>query len=223
MTILFVLLTFLLVTTVTYFRRRPEQPAVSARASEVWGSAALPKMNADMGFQIPKGYCFHPGHTWVFDEGRQNTRVGMDAFTGKLLGKIDSIEVAGLNRWVRQGQKLLTVKRDGLTFDMLSPIEGVITSVNHELMKDPSLAMSDPYQNGWICVIKSPEVTTNLKNLVQGPLVAPWMQNSIARLSGLTAQMAPALAQDGGVPIAGMMSQLDPGSQRKIIHEFFLT
>jgi hypothetical protein len=35
--------------------------------------------------------------------------------------------------------------------------------------------------------------------------------------------MAPALAQDGGVPVSGMMSQLDSGSQRKIIHEFFLT
>jgi len=35
--------------------------------------------------------------------------------------------------------------------------------------------------------------------------------------------MAPALAQDGGLPVAGMMSQLDSGSQRKIVHEFFLT
>jgi len=58
---------------------------------------------------------------------------------------------------------------------------------------------------------------------VQGPLVAPWMQNSIARLSAMATQMAPATAQDGGVPVAGMISQLDPGSQRKIIHEFFLT
>ena len=43
------------------------------------------------------------------DEGRQNARVGIDAFAANLFGKIDSIEVADLNRWVRQGQKLCTV------------------------------------------------------------------------------------------------------------------
>ena len=222
MSILFVLLTFLLVITITYFRRRPEQqPAVQLRP-DLWASAA-PRMNSELGFEIPKGYCFHPGHTWVLDEGRQNARVGIDAFTGKMLGKIDAIEVAGLNRWVRQGQKVMTIKRGDLVFDMLSPIEGVVTSVNHEAIKDPSLVVKDPYQNGWVCVVKSPEVAVNLKNLVQGPLVAPWMQNSIARLSAMATQMAPAMAQDGGVPVAGMISQLDPGSQRKIIHEFFLT
>jgi glycine cleavage system H lipoate-binding protein len=223
MTILFVLLTFLLVISITYFKRRPEpRPALQPR-TELWARTAAPKLNSELGFEIPKGYCFHPGHTWVLDEGRQNARVGLDAFTGKVLGKIDGIEVAGLNRWVRQGQKVVTIKRGDLVFDMLSPIEGVITSVNHEVIKDPSLAVKDPYQNGWICIVKSPEVATNLKNLVQGPLVAPWMQNSISRLASMATQMAPALAQDGGVPVSGMMSQLDSGSQRKIIHEFFLT
>ena len=224
MSILFVLLTFLLVISVTYFLRRPEQQAgVSVRLPEAWPQPKAPRLSAELGFEIPKGYCFHPGHTWVCDEGRQNTRVGIDAFTGKLLGKIDGLEVAGLNRWVRQGQPLLTIKREGLTFEMLSPIEGVIASVNHEVMKDPNLAVTDPYQNGWVCVVKSPEVSTNLRNLVQGPLVASWMQNSVARLSAMATQMAPALAQDGGVPIAGVMTQLDPGSQRKVVREFFLT
>ncbi|MGA2990445.1 MAG: glycine cleavage system protein H [Candidatus Korobacteraceae bacterium] len=224
MSILFVLLTFLLVISITYFLRRPEQRAwAPLRGSEAWGGPPAPKMNLELGFEIPRGYCFHPGHMWVFDEGRQNTRVGIDAFTGKLLGKVDGIEIVGLNRWVRQGQTLVTIKREGLSFEMLSPIEGVITSVNHEVMKDPNRALADPYQGGWICVVKSPEVATNLRNLVQGPLVASWMQNSIARLSAMATRMAPALAQDGGLPIAGMMAQLDPGSQRRIIHEFFLT
>ena len=89
MSILFVLLTFLLVITITYFRRRPEpRPAVQPRP-DLWARTAAPKMSSELGFEIPKGYCFHPGHTWVLDEGRQNARVGIDAFTGKVLGKID--------------------------------------------------------------------------------------------------------------------------------------
>jgi hypothetical protein len=34
----------------------------------------------------------------VNDEGRQNARIGIDAFAGNLFGKIDSIDIADLNR-----------------------------------------------------------------------------------------------------------------------------
>ena len=34
---------------------------------------------------------------------------------------------------------------------------------------------------------------------------------------------SPALAQDGGLPVNGIFNQLDPGSQRKLVQEFFLT
>ncbi len=222
MSILFVLLTFLLIMSITYFRRRNELPAVQAK-EEAWSRPAAPRIAKDLGFDVPQGYAFHPGHTWMLDEGRQNARVGIDAFTANLLGNIDRIEIAGLNRWVRQGQKLMTITSGPLTFDMLSPVEGVISSVNHEVIKDPSLVAKDPYRNGWICVVKSPELAMNEKNLVAGTLVAPWMQNSIAHVNAMASQMMPALAQDGGLPVKGLIQKLDNDSQQKLIHEFFLT
>lgn len=224
MSILFVLITFLLVISYTYFRHGMHRPGAEVHPTrELQPRPPAPLLNKELGFDIPKGYCFHPGHTWVLDEGRQNARVGIDSFAANLLGKVERIEVAALNRWVRQGQKLITLTRDGNAIELLSPIEGVITAINHDVLKDPSLALSDPYKNGWICVIKSPEIGTNLKNLVQGPLVGPWLTNSMQRVSAMASQMAPAYAQDGGQPISGIMSHLDPGSQRKLVQEFFLT
>jgi hypothetical protein len=128
-----------------------------------------------------------------------------------------------MNRWVRQGQKICTITRDGVTADLLSPVEGVIISVNSDVQKDPSLLVKDPYRNGWICVVKSPEIATNLNNLLQGALVGPWMQNSVRQLSAMTAKLAPAAAADGGLPVAGLLAHLEPGAQRTMIHEFFLT
>ncbi len=221
MSILFVLLTFLLLISITYFRRQGTEPAMQTQPAV--RPPARPNLNRELGFEIPKGYCFHPGHTWVLDEGRQNARIGLDSFAANLLGKIERIEIGALNRWVRQGQKLLTLTREGMSIELLSPMEGVITAVNHEVIKDPSLILSDPYRNGWICIVKSPELATNVKNLVQGPLVGPWLQNSVSRVTAMASQMMPALAQDGGLPVSGIMSQLDPGSQRKLVQEFFLT
>jgi glycine cleavage system H lipoate-binding protein len=221
MSILFVLLTFLLILTVMYFRR-PQDAANGLQVAPM-KSVRQPVLLKTAGFQVPEGYNFHPGHTWVIDEGRQNARVGIDAFAGNLFGKIDSIELSDLNRWVRQGQKLCTVTREGQSIDLLSPIEGVMTSVNHEVLKNPNLVIDDPYKNGWLCVVKAPEIATNVKNLLQGTIVVPWMQNSFARIGAMVQQLTPALAQDGGLPVKGLLFQVDPSAREQLVKEFFLT
>jgi len=221
MSILFVLLTFLLILTVMYFRR-PEEVVNTLQVAPM-KKMTIPAMLKQGGLDIPQGYCFHPGHTWVVDEGRQNARIGIDAFAGNLFGKIDSIEVADLNRWVRQGQPLCTITREGRSIDVLSPVEGVLISVNHEVVKNPDLAIEDPYRNGWVCVIKAPEMATNVKNLLQGPVVLPWLQNCLVRVGAMVQQLTPALAQDGGLPVKGLLFQVDASTQQQLVKEFFLT
>jgi glycine cleavage system H lipoate-binding protein len=222
MTILFVLLTFLVIISVTYFTKYGPQPAVT-KQPQLFANPPAPRVVRDYGFDIPKGYCFHPGHTWVLDEGRQNARVGMDSFAANLFGDVQRIEVAGLNRWVRQGQKVWSVTKDDLTVDMLSPIEGVVIAVNPEVQRDPALLTKDPYKDGWVCVIKSPDITTNVNNLLRGQIVGPWMQNTLSRVGQMTAQMTGATAQDGGLPISGLLGKVEANIQRAMIREFFLT
>src|SRR5581483_6858541 len=110
MSILFVLLTFLVIMTISYFVRHGQVTAQVAEGA-LDAQPAVPLMTKENGFEIPKGFCFHPGHTWVFDEGRQNARVGLDSFATHLMGKIERVEVANLNRWVRQGQKVRSEER----------------------------------------------------------------------------------------------------------------
>ena len=216
MSILFVLLMFLLVMSISYFRTRQEVVA------EVRPGPQAPRMQREYGFSIPDGYSFHPGHTWVMREGSEIARVGVDSFATNLLGKIDQVEVAGVNRWVRQGQKLVTLKGGGATFEMVSPVEGVVTAVNKDAIEDPSVIGRDPYQNGWLAVVKSPDLAMNQKNLVQGGMVAPWLQNSVTRLNGMVAQLAPTMAADGGLPMAGLLTRVEPELRETLAKEFLL-
>src|SRR6266436_8687999 len=94
MSILFVLLMFLLVMSISYFRSHGE---VAGQKPELWAGPSAPRLQREYGFSIPEGYCFHPGHTWVLKEGGENARVGIDSFAANLLGKIDHIDVMGLN------------------------------------------------------------------------------------------------------------------------------
>jgi len=219
MTILFVLLTFLVIISVRYFIEPKSQPALEP---EIIARPQPPRVKREYGFEIPQDYCFHLGHTWVTKEGSNDARVGVDKFVTNLMGKIDHIEARGTDRWVRQGQKLITLSSNGASVDLLSPVEGVVTAVNDDVLRDPSLVTNDPYENGWIAIVKSPDLKINQRNLIQGSMVAPWMQDNVARLSAMLSPL-PALAQDGGSPISGLLPQLTPELRQKVVKEFFLS
>ena len=219
MSILFVLLMFLLIMSITYFLQPREQPAVE---SKIWAKPQAPKIQREFGFDIPEGYGFHPGHTWAMKETSENARIGLDSFAANLMGKIDRIEVIGPNRWVRQGQRIMNITSGDTTIELVSPVEGVVTAINHDALRDPNLITQDPYKDGWIALVKSPDLAINQKNLVQGAMVAPWMQTNVARLNASLAQLSPALAQDGGLPVKGLLSRLDPEVRQQLVKELFL-
>jgi glycine cleavage system H lipoate-binding protein len=220
MSILFVLLMFLLVMSINYFYFRTRQQVIAQ--PQAWAGPQAVRMQREYGFSIPEDYCFHPGHTWVLKEGGENARVGIDSFAANLLGTIEHIDVIGLNRWVRQGQKLVTIRSGGQNFELVSPVEGVVMAVNKDAAQDPGLIARDPYQSGWIAIVKSPDLVTNKKNLVQGGMVAPWLQNSVTRLNGMVAQLAPTMAADGGLPLSGLLARVTPELREKLAKEFFL-
>jgi glycine cleavage system H protein len=206
---------------ISHFLKRREQPTTTV-AAEKWGRP-WPQFTGEFDREIPKGYCFHPCHTWALHEGWQIVRVGLDSFAADLFGKIDRIELPGLDRWVRQGQKLMTVIGAGISVDLPSPVEGTLTAVNQVALEDPCLVTADPYREGWIAVIKSPDIAINRKNLVQGAMVAPWMRNSLVRLHEVCSQLSPALAQDGGPPLSGLLARVSPDLRKKLVNEFFMT
>jgi hypothetical protein len=80
----------------------------------------------------------------------------------------------------------------------------------------------DPYQAGWIAMVKSPDLLLNRKNLIQGAMVAPWLQNSVTRLNGMVTQLAPTMAADGGLPLPGLLARVPEGLREKLAKEFFL-
>jgi len=220
MSILFVLLTFLIVITVNYFYFHV--PLAAPPATKVVVRPRVPVVAKEAGLSIPQGYSFHPGHTWVVREATNDARIGLDKFAADLLGTIDRIEVADPSRWVRQGQRLVTIHSGGASFDLLSPVEGVVMAVNEEVVKNPALAVGDPYKEGWMAVLKSPDLRTSQKNLLQGSMVAPWMHYSASRLKETLASVNPALAQDGGAPLTGILPRVEPQLRQKLIQEFFL-
>jgi glycine cleavage system H lipoate-binding protein len=223
MTVIMVLLTFAIFLSIDYVRGHKQlarqSEARPTRRPSV--SQVVPAFVA--GFEVPENVRYHAGHTWALAESRELVRVGMDDFASKLVGKIESIALPQRGRWVRQGQKLWTIFRDGKSVDMVSPIEGTITDVNEAVARNPELARKDPYGEGWLVTVQAPDSKLNFRNLLSGTLARLWTEDSALRLRSRMPALAGAVAQDGGVAMDDLTAHMPNEDWAKITKEFFLS
>ncbi|HMC73638.1 MAG TPA: glycine cleavage system protein H [Terriglobales bacterium] len=225
MTVILVLLTFITFLLIDHFYSRKKvvtQPVLQVAPAK---REALPRLQPSLvgGFQVPENLRYHPGHTWALSESPSLVRVGMDDFASKLTGKIDRITLPQRGQWLRQGQKICTVYRDGNAVDMVSPIEGSVADINETVARDPKLALRDPYGEGWLVTVQSPDAKTNFRNLLGGALARWWTEESASRLQRKMPMALGALAQDGGVAMDDATAHIPGQDWMPIAKEFFLS
>jgi len=226
MTVLLVLATFAIFLTIDYFYAKAKQPVLQvapAIAKRETTGMPRPKPSLVGGFAVPDNLRYHPGHTWALSESPNLVRIGIDDFASKLTGKIEGITLPQRGQWIRQGQKVWSVIRNGVKVDMVSPIEGSVSDINEAVVNDPSLATKDPYGEGWLVTVQSPDAKTNFRNLLGGALARWWTEESSMRLQRLMPAALGALAQDGGVAVDDVVGHLPVDQWAKITREFFLT
>ncbi|MGB6472444.1 MAG: glycine cleavage system protein H [Candidatus Sulfotelmatobacter sp.] len=225
MTVLLVLVTFVSFLLIDYFRTRHAVVHPTLQVSPAKHDPALPRLQPALvaGFEVPENLRYHPGHTWVLSESPNLVRVGMDDFASKLTGKVESIVLPQRGQWIRQGQKMCTIHRDGFAVDMVSPIEGTVSDVNESVARNPKLALRDPYGEGWLLTMQAPDAKTSFRNLLGGALARWWTEESASRLRCHMPAFAGALAQDGGVAMDNLTSQIPDQEWLPLAKEFFVS
>jgi glycine cleavage system H protein len=220
MTVILLLAMFAIFLSIDYLRKGKTVEAVDL-AEE--GAAAQKLPTIVSGFTLPENRRYHQGHTWALQESPTLARVGIDDFGARLAGQIDQIILPKRGQWIRQGQKFATLVRDGQKTDIVSPVEGEVTAVNHALLADASAMNSDPYGEGWLVSVLSPDLPTSFRNLLNGSLAKRWMVDAASRLQMKIPALADAVAQDGGVAMHDLTVQLPTAKWGEITREFFMT
>ena len=225
MTVLLVLFFFSTFLLIDHFRSSHAVQPVMQPAT-VRCETTAPRLQSALvgGFAVPENLRYHPGHTWALSESPSLVRVGMDDFASKLTGKVERITLPQRGQWIRQGQKMCTFHRDGVAVDMVSPIEGSVSDINQALATDPKLALSDPDGEGWLVTVHAPDAKTSFRNLLGGALARWWTEESASRLQRrMPLAFAGALAQDGGVAVNDLVSQIPDQEWLPLAKEFFLS
>ncbi len=150
------------------------------------------------GFDVPMDFYFHDGHAWARIESGGYIRIGLDDFALKVLGKAEALDLPLMGKELDQGKVGWGLKRKDNLADVLSPIDGVIVEVNSQLREKPDVANREPYGDGWLFMVRTPDVKATMGKLMVDQSSLAWMNNEVTNLESMIEDVAGPLAADGG-------------------------
>ncbi len=140
------------------------------------------------GYDMARNYYYHRAHTWARVEYGGLVRVGIDDFALRLLGHQDAIETPAPGSTVRQGQPAGILKRSGRQAVIISPVDGVVAAVNHNVLGKAFIANDAPYEDGWLMLIRPSNLQENLNNLFFDSESLLWVDEEAMCLNALLAE-----------------------------------
>ncbi|MBF0233998.1 MAG: glycine cleavage system protein H [Desulfamplus sp.] len=166
--------------------------------SSATGHAAVAMHNVK-GFNVPQGYYFHNGHTWAVIENGGYIKVGLDDFALKLLGEADALDLPMTGMELNRNRPGWGLRRKDNMADVLAPVNGVILQVNEKVRRDPRLANSDPYGDGWLFSVHNSDIKGAFKALMDHNESITWTGEEVTRLEEMIEAVAGPMSTDGGI------------------------
>lgn len=134
-------------------------------------------------FNVPAGIFVSKNHTWINIEMNGTARVGIDDFARKIISKIDAVELPKLNKEIKKGEPLFSIKKNSQVLSISSPISGRITLINTEHIEHPEWIASKPFELSWMCCIEPSNLSEELRSLKIGADSVSWYRKEIDKYS----------------------------------------
>jgi CheY-like chemotaxis protein len=130
-------------------------------------------------FNVPAGIFVSQNHTWINIEMNGTARVGIDDFARKIISKIDAVELPKLNKEIKKGELLFSIRTNSRAINISSPISGKVTLVNTEHIEHPEWIASKPFELSWMCCIEPSNLAEELHSLKIGADSISWYRKEI--------------------------------------------
>lgn len=102
---------------------------------------------------IPDDLRYSTDHEWAREEDGR-LRVGITDFAQEALGDVVFVDLPTVGAELEKGATLGEVESTKSVSEVYAPVAGTVVEVNSSLSDRPEQLNSDPYGEGWICVIE---------------------------------------------------------------------
>jgi glycine cleavage system H protein len=110
-------------------------------------------------------------HIWFQEQDDGNVKLGMTMVATAMAGQLVAFTPKKVGRSVDAGKSCATVESGKWVGPAKSAAAGEVVKVNDDLIADPKLANTDPYEKGWFIVLKPSDWTAVKKALTPGSQV----------------------------------------------------
>lgn len=124
-------------------------------------------------YEVPEGLYFSKDFEWLKIEG-DKVRVGITDYAQKSLREIVYAELPSAGSEVKQNEPYGTLESVKAVSDLVAPVSGTIEEVNNEVQSKPETLNEDPYEKGWLLVVKPSNLQAELANLMDFNKAVEW-------------------------------------------------
>ncbi len=102
---------------------------------------------------FPEDVRYSEEHEWARVDGEEAT-VGITEFAQDELGDVVYVELPAVGAEIEANSTFGVIESVKAVSDLFAPVSGKVIEVNEALKDQPELVNSDPYDDGWMLVIK---------------------------------------------------------------------
>ncbi|MDH5558670.1 MAG: glycine cleavage system protein H [Alphaproteobacteria bacterium] len=111
-------------------------------------------------------------HIWFTEVGDGTVKIGMTSVATAMAGQLVAFTPKKVGRDVKAGKSCATVESGKWVGPAKSAAAGEVVAVNEDLVGNPAVANDDPYDKGWLVILKPEDWDSVKGGLTPGPDVA---------------------------------------------------
>jgi glycine cleavage system H protein len=102
----------------------------------------------------PQQLRYSKEHEWLSDAEDGVSTVGITSHAADALGDVVYVQLPEVGDTVTAGETCGELESTKSVSDLYAPVTGEITEVNQDVVDDPSLVNSAPFEGGWLFKVK---------------------------------------------------------------------
>ena len=102
---------------------------------------------------FPEELKYSKEHVWVRVDGDRAV-VGITDYAQEELGSVSTVELPEVGDELEQDDSFGSIEARKTVADLYAPVGGIVVEVNEELGQAPELVNDDPYDAGWLIVVR---------------------------------------------------------------------
>jgi len=201
------------------------ETAAMIRRPDVDAALALDLASIDSSAgNIDGSLFYHRSHCWVKVISPDEVIVGINGILARLIYGIKTVVLPKAGEALSRDQFFAHIIQEKHIVPLVFPLNGVITSVNSDLVTSPEILCRDYGDKGWLVSVKPDNLENDLRTLVFGSNAIEWYRNkdrsvseaihAVYSVSG--SDLGPTM-QDGGELMLNPSEMLTPEQYYKIL------